>query len=83
MARKLLRRARQLQPLPTHKIAGLTRDQMLDVCFDHIDEDGSDTLERHELQVSRSSDADAKARRCSTPHSLRAGNAIACPRVRA
>ena len=40
MVRQLVRRAQVVSPLPYHRTQGLTRHQMLDVAFDHLDLDG-------------------------------------------
>ena len=46
--RQLVRRAQMLAPLPRHLTQGLTRHQMLELAFDHMDVDGSGELEAHE-----------------------------------
>ena len=49
VVRQLVRRAKLLAPLPTHRIEGLSRAEMLDLAFDHMDLDGSGTLSIPEL----------------------------------
>ena len=49
VVRQLVRRAKLLAPLPTHRIEGLSRAEMLNLAFDHMDLDGSGTLSIPEL----------------------------------
>ena len=49
MVRQLVRRAQLLSPLPYHRTQGLTRHQMLETAFAHLDVDGSGELEAHEI----------------------------------
>ena len=44
MVRQLVRRSLLLAPLPYHRTKGLTRREMLELAFDHLDLDGSGTL---------------------------------------
>mmetsp|Transcript_24746 Transcript_24746/g.60907 ORF Transcript_24746/g.60907 Transcript_24746/m.60907 type:complete len:622 (+) Transcript_24746:2031-3896(+) len=49
VVRQLMRRAQILSPLPYHRTQGLTRHQMLEVAFDHLDLDSSGALAVHEI----------------------------------
>ena len=49
VVRQLVRRAKLLAPLPTHRIEGMSRAEMLNLAFDHMDLDGSGTLSIPEL----------------------------------
>lgn len=49
MVRQLVHRSQLLSPLPRHRTQGLTRHEMLEVAFAHLDVDGSGELEAHEI----------------------------------
>lgn len=49
MVRQLVRRSQLLSPLPRHRTQGLTRHEMLEAAFAHLDVDGSGELEAHEI----------------------------------
>ena len=49
MVRQLVRRSHLLAPLPYHRTKGLTRREMLELAFDHLDLDGSGTLSVSEI----------------------------------
>ena len=49
VVRQLVRRARLLAPLPTHRVEGKSRLEMLHMAFDHMDLDGNGTLSISEL----------------------------------
>ena len=49
MVRQLVRRSLLLAPLPYHRTKGLTRREMLELAFDHLDLDGSGTLSVSEI----------------------------------
>eukprot|EP00959_Pyramimonas_sp_CCMP1952_P172337 3601178-Pyramimonas_sp.AAC.1 len=47
----LLGRSRQLQKLPHHKVIGKDRTALIDLCFNHLDADGSGEIDIEELKV--------------------------------
>ena len=49
MVRQLVRRSHLLAPLPYQRIAGLSRVEMLNLAFDHLDLDGSGELSYSEI----------------------------------
>ena len=49
VVRQLVRRAKLLAPLPFHRVEGLSRTEMLDLAFDHMDLDRNGTLSVPEL----------------------------------
>eukprot|EP00976_Prorocentrum_cordatum_P080220 1183893-Prorocentrum_minimum.AAC.4 len=51
MMLQLLGRSRQLQKLPHHKVIGKDRTALIDLCFNHLDADGSGEIDIEELKV--------------------------------
>ena len=51
MVRQLVRRAQLLAPLPHHRTQGLSRHEMLEAAFAHLDVDGSGELQAHECMT--------------------------------